>query len=266
MYDVTNRQTDTGLFRLRELIMKKTTGLALTLLAATSISTAQQTAENMSIDPMWLHVPALVPGEEFVMTEPVMGSDIPMEIRMVEMLDGVYSPIAIRKPAGEGPFPTIVFAHMNGGFGLRWLREWANYGSGTLEEFLDEGYAVVWMRYRAEVDTPYGSELTVREFQGRDRWSRGPLEYEDAIEIVKYVRELPYVDADRVGWLGVSHGSEMLFKVASEYDGLRAGVATEPAAADYLARLPWRSTRRRCRRRRSRPCAAESTMLRRCAG
>ena len=88
------------------------------------------------------------------------------------------------------------------------------------------------------MDTAYGSELTVREFQGRDRWSRGPLEYEDAIEIVEYVRALPTVDADRVGWVGVSHGAEMLFKIASEYQGLRAGVASEPAASDYLARLP----------------------------
>ena len=30
----------------------------------------------------------------------------------------------------------------------------------------------------------------------------------------------------------------MLLKVASEYQGLRAGVASEPAAMDYLARLP----------------------------
>ena len=193
---------------------------------------------NHSIDPAWLHVPEAVAGEELVLTEPVMGSEIPVEMRFVELLDGVYAPIGFRKPAGEGPFPTVVFAHMNGGYGLRWIREWTQYGSGTLEAFLDAGYAVVWMRYRAEVDTPFTTELTVREFQGRDRWTRGPLEYEDAIEIVEYVRELPDVDADRVGWLGVSHGGEMLLKVASEYDGLRAGVAAEPAAMDYLAPLP----------------------------
>ena len=194
--------------------------------------------ENHSVDPAWLFVPEPVAGEKFVLTEPVMGSDIPLELRFVELLDGVYAPIGFRKPAGEGPFPTVVFAHMNGGYGLRWIREWTQYGSGTLEAFLDAGYAVVWMRYRAEVDTPFTTELTVREFQGRDRWNRGPLEYEDAIEIVEYVRELPDVDADRVGWLGVSHGGEMLLKVASEYDGLRAGVAAEPAAMDYLAPLP----------------------------
>lgn len=194
--------------------------------------------ENRSIDPAWLFVPEPVAGEEAMLVEPVMGSDIPVEIRFVELLDGVYAPIGVRKPAGEGPFPTIVFAHMNGGYGLRWIRDWTQYGSGTLEAFLDAGYAVVWMRYRAEVDTPFTTELTVREFQGRDRWNRGPLEYEDAIEIVEYVRELPDVDGDRVGWLGVSHGGEMLFKVASEYQGLRAGVASEPAAMDYLARQP----------------------------
>ena len=194
--------------------------------------------ENRSIDPAWLFVPEPVAGGEAVLVEPVMGSDIPVELRFVELLDGVYAPIGVRRPAGEGPFPTVVFAHMNGGYGLRWIREWTQYGSGTLEAFLDAGYAVVWMRYRAEVDTPFTEELTVREFQGRDRWSRGPLEYEDAIEIVEYVRALPDVDADRVGWLGVSHGGEMLLKVASEYGGLRAGVAAEPAAMDYLASLP----------------------------
>ena len=208
-------------------------------IAFTAVFSAGAVAqENQSIDPMWLFVPERVSGDEAVLVEPVMGSDIPVEIRFVELLDGVYAPIGFRKPAGEGPFPTVVFAHMNGAYGLRWIREWTQYGSGTLEAFLDAGYAVVWMRYRAEVDTPYGTELTVREFQGRDRWSRGPLEYEDAIEIVEYVKNLPDVDGDRVGWLGVSHGGEMLFKVASEYQGLRAGVASEPAAMDYLARLP----------------------------
>ena len=196
------------------------------------------TQENRSVDPAWLFVPEAVAAEESVITEPVLGSDIPVELRFVELLDGVYAPIGFRKPPGDGPFPTVVFAHMNGGYGLRWIREWTQYGSGTPEAFLDAGYAVVWMRYRAEVDTPYGSPLTVREFQGRDRWSRGPLEYEDAIAIIDYVRALPAVDEDRVGWLGVSHGAEMLLKVASEYHGLRAGFASEPAAGDYLARLP----------------------------
>ena len=211
---------------------------ALFFIAASIFFTASLAQENQSVDPTWLYVPEAVTEDEPVLIEPVMGSDIPVELRFVELLDGVYAPIGFRKPEGAGPFPTVVFAHMNGGYGLRWIREWTQYGSGTPEAFLDAGYAVVWMRYRAEVDTPYGSELTVREFQGRDRWSRGPLEYEDAISIIEYVKQLPAVDSDRVGWLGVSHGGEMLLKIASEYDGLRAGVASEPAAMDYLAKFP----------------------------
>ena len=102
--------------------------------AAMSVS-AQDRSGNNSIDPMWLFVPEEVSGTEPIITESNMGSDIPAEYRFVELLDGVYAPISIRTPEGEGPFPTIVFAHMNGGFGMSWMREWNNYGSGTLERF-----------------------------------------------------------------------------------------------------------------------------------
>jgi dienelactone hydrolase len=194
---------------------------------------AQQ--QNQSIDPMWLFVPERLDDAQVEMTEPVMGSDIPARYMFVELLDGVYAPIGFRKPEGDGPFPTIVFAHMNGGLGLRWLREWTQYGSGTLEEFLDAGYAVVWMRYRAEVDTDFSVPLTVREFQGRQRYSRGPQEFEDAVEIIEFVKSLPEVDADRVGYMSVSHGGEMLMKIATQYHGLRAAIATEPASGGFLA-------------------------------
>ena len=142
--------------------MRTNLGPTIMSLAISSVAVAQQSTVNHSIDPAWLFVPEQIAGSEFVVTESVMGSDIPVQYRFVELLDGVYAPIGVRTPEGDGPFPTVVFAHMNGGFGLRWVREWTNYGSGTLEQFLDAGYAVVWMRYRAEVDTLYGDELTVR--------------------------------------------------------------------------------------------------------
>ena len=215
---------------MRRLLLGTAAGLALSFAAL-----AQQ---NHSIDPMWLFVPEQIDDIRMEMTEPVMGSEIPVRYMFVELLDGVYAPIAFRKPEGPGPFPTVVFAHMNGGFGTQWLREWTHYGSGTLEEFLDAGYAVVWMRYRAEVDTDFSVPLTVRPFQGRERYSRGPQEFEDAIEIIEFVKALPEVDADRVGYMSVSHGSEMLMKIASIYDGLAAAVATEPASTGFLAPLP----------------------------
>ena len=103
------------------------------------LSALASAQENRSVDPSWLFVPESIESEELVIVEPVMGSNIPVELHFVEMLDGVYSPIGYRKPLGDGPFPTIVFAHMNGGYGLRWIREWTQYGSGTLEAFLEAG-------------------------------------------------------------------------------------------------------------------------------
>lgn len=91
------------------------------------------------------------------------------------------------------------------------------------------------MRYRAEIDNVYGPPIRESTRQGRQLFNRGPYEYDDAISIIKHVKTLPYINADRVGYLGLSHGGEMLFKIASEYHGLRCGIAVEPASGEYLA-------------------------------
>jgi dipeptidyl aminopeptidase/acylaminoacyl peptidase len=201
---------------------------------------AQTEPKNFSIDPWHIHVPKAVANPVTIVTEKIPGSGLTAEIQFVEMADGVYSPIAVMKPAGNGPFPVLLLAHMNGGQGTQWLREWLQYGNWTPEQFVQAGYAVVWMRYRAEVNNTYGPPLVERERQGRQLFNRGPYEYDDAIAIAEYVKTLPYVAPDRVGYLGLSHGGEMLFKIASEYHGLRCGIAVEPASGEYLAVGPRR--------------------------
>jgi dipeptidyl aminopeptidase/acylaminoacyl peptidase len=74
--------------------------------------------------------------------------------------------------------------------------------------------------------------------QGREMFNRSPLEYEDEIAIIEYVKRLPYVDADRVGLIGLSHGGEMILKLTSEYHGVAAAVASEPASHEFLALTP----------------------------
>jgi len=69
-------------------------------------------------------------------------------------------------------------------------------------------------------------------------FNRSPLEYEDEIAIIEYVKTLPYVDPDRVGLIGMSHGGEMILKLTSEYHGVAAAVACEPAAHEFLALTP----------------------------
>jgi dienelactone hydrolase len=178
--------------------------------------------------------------QHIVVTEPVKGSAIPVHLMMIEMIDGVYLPIGLRKPAGRGPFPLVVFASGNGGRGMAWVRDWTQNRSWTQEQFLEHGYAVAWLRYRAEVDYAYDKigKLIEDKRQGRQLLNRGPLEYEDVISIVEHMKTLPDIAGDRIGYMGVSHGGEMAFKMASEYHGIRAMIASEPAAHEFLRLRP----------------------------
>ena len=178
--------------------------------------------------------------EHIIVSEKVKGSSIPVHLMYVEAIDGAYIPIALRKPEGPGPFPIVLFATGNGGGGMAMLREHVQNLSWTQEQFVAAGYVAVWMRYRAEVDYAYDriGKLISSGRQGRQLLNRGPLEYEDAIAIADYVKTLPFVDAKRVGYMGMSHGGEMALKIASEYHGFRAMVASEPASHEYLRLKP----------------------------
>jgi dienelactone hydrolase len=161
-------------------------------------------------------------------------------LQYVETWDGLYAPIGLRLPPGAGPFPAVLLSHGNGGGGAAWIREAMQHRRYTVDRFVEAGYACAWTRYRTEVDSGYarGGRLRRAPGPGNEVLSRSPLEYEDAIAIVEHVRALDAVDGDRVAWVGVSHGGEMLLKMAAEYDGLAAGVAAEPAAHEYLGLGP----------------------------
>ena len=178
--------------------------------------------------------------QHIVITEPVKDSPIPVDLMLVEMIDGLYAPIGLRKPPGNGPFPLVLFASGNGGGGMAWVREATRNRSWTQEQFLAAGYAVAWLRYRAEVDYAYDKigKLIEDRRQRRQLLNRGPLEYEDVISIVDYLKTLPDVAPDRIGYMGMSHGGEMALKIASEYHGVRAMVANEPAAHEFLRLKP----------------------------
>lgn len=178
--------------------------------------------------------------EHISVTETVPGSDIPVQLMYVELIDGVYAPIGLRYPQGNGPFPIVLFARGNGGGGMAVVREFTRNSSWTQEQFLAAGYAVAWLRYRAEVDYAYDriGALVQDIRQRRQLLNRGPLEYEDVIRIAEYVKTLPRIDGERVGYMGVSHGGEMALKMASEYQGFRALIASEPASHEFLRLRP----------------------------
>jgi dienelactone hydrolase len=184
--------------------------------------------------------PIGVDPEHIVVTEPVPGSEYPVHLMYAALVDGVYAPIGLRYPRGNGPFPIVLFARGNGGGGMAVVREFTRNSSWTQEQFLAAGYAVAWLRYRAEVDYVYDrvGKLVQDIRQGRQLLNRGPLEYEDVISIAEYVRTLPAIDSERIGYMGVSHGGEMALKIASEYRGIRAMIASEPASHEFLRLRP----------------------------
>jgi dipeptidyl aminopeptidase/acylaminoacyl peptidase len=174
--------------------------------------------------------------EHVVATEPVPGSDVPVQLMYVPTRDGLYAPIGLRRPPGEGRVPIVLMASGNGGGGMPWIREAVRNRGYFMECCLGAGFAVAWLRYRAEVELGYnkGGRLIEDIRQGRQLLNRSPLEYEDEIDIVTYVKTLPFVDPDRVVLAGVSHGGEMIFKLTAEYHGVAAGVACEPANHEFL--------------------------------
>jgi len=212
------------------------------MLQMTRIILATLAARLLPVMALWsASLGANADGGIVYMTEPVEGSVFPVTYHLIETDDGLFTPIGLRKPTGDGPFPIVLFASGNGGEGLEYVRDYSHNRGWTLDQFLDAGYAVAWLRYRSEVDVPVydGSPRIGRGWSGRPRFNRAPLEYEDVVAIIAYVKTLEFVDAGRVGYMGMSHGGEMLMKIASEYpDILRVGIASEPASSDFMDLAP----------------------------
>jgi dienelactone hydrolase len=181
-----------------------------------------------------------IPSHGFtVATKPISGSTIPVEYAVVLTRDEIYVPIAIRKPAGSGPFPAITMGWGEGREGMRKVKRLAEGLSQMQDRMLERGYVVVTVNYRNEV--PYAYEqakppVNLPDSISGDRrmLKSGPtLDHEDLIAIIRYLQSLPYVDKNAIGAMGVSHSGEMIMKAASEYT-FGAGVCIEPADHEFL--------------------------------
>ncbi len=168
----------------------------------------------------------------WIVSEHVQGSDSPLRLTFVPTCDGIHTPIALRKPPGDGPFSAVLFLSGNGGGGMTAARSAMLNRGYASDRFLSEGYVVAWLRYRAEVPRAYGSAEPLPK-EGR-MLPRSPLDHDDLIAIVGYIGRLPFVDPARVGLVGSSHGGEMILKAASEID-IGAGVLCEPASHEFLS-------------------------------
>jgi dienelactone hydrolase len=176
--------------------------------------------------------------DQLVITKNINGHEI--HLIYVETMDGLYTPLGLELPEGNGPFPVILLASGNGGEGMNWVIENSKNRRYTINKFLEQGYACGWIRYRTEVELGYneGGKLIRDGRQGREMFNRSPLEYEDEISIIEAIKQYREIDENKIGLLGVSHAGEMILKLTSEYHGVCAAVASEPATHEFLALNP----------------------------
>lgn len=169
---------------------------------------------------------------DFSIQLPVAAGDSPVELHLVFTDDGLYAPALLRTPPGDGPFPTVIALHGgSGGLGIAWLLDFVLNRGYALDRFLEAGYAVCFTEGRMEVEEAYQLD----PIESTTPPLPAVLDHHDVIATYDYLRGLPEVDADRIGFFGVSHGGELQLKVISELGSGPAALAPmEPAVVEYL--------------------------------
>jgi dipeptidyl aminopeptidase/acylaminoacyl peptidase len=135
--------------------------------------------------------------------------------------DGIDLSFVYRKPAGKGPFPTILFFHGGGGqSNLQGLK--SNLLTGAIQtRFLESGYLTI-----ASTRRPY--------WKSKDKRPTGFYDaVEDAAKIVEKTKTIPGVNPNQVVLYGGSGGAILAIATASKTD-LACVVAGEPATVVAL--------------------------------
>lgn len=193
----------------------------------------------MSNAPTQQQLVAAIPMHGYAISQPVTASPYPAHLTFVWCKDEIYLPIAIRKPPGAGPFPAITMGRGNGRGGMPHVIREVERCASMQDLMIERGYVVAYINYRNEVPHLYNDihrgQLIDDDMtdHGRVRKSAPSIDSDDLIAVVRYLRTLPYVNADAIGAMGVSHGGEMIMKAASEVS-FAAGVVIEGASHEYL--------------------------------
>jgi len=170
-----------------------------------------------------------LPHEKYIHV--VSESQSPVQQVYIKTKDGLYVAVAMRKPAGNGPFPALIHFHgAPGGRGMEKLVTWSrgDTGSPVFERFLQEGYVTVVADYR-------GGPGSLRPPLSED--PNAVTYADDAVAVLEAVRKLPYVDPERVNVYGVSLGGDVVMHLISRVK-VRAAVLGAPAPIRYLAVQP----------------------------
>ncbi|OUU80108.1 MAG: hypothetical protein CBC38_01560 [Gammaproteobacteria bacterium TMED78] len=162
------------------------------------------------------------------------------ELQLVPTQDEIYVPIGLVKPEGDGPFPIILIGSGQGINGIKKIQDQMDISHGLMMRLANRGYASAFVNFRNEVPELYNevgdAALIEDNVSGGSRTlrSRGSLDSDDFISILRHVGNLSYIDANRIGAIGSSHSGEIIMKAVSDSDLLAAAVPAEAAVREYL--------------------------------
>ena len=140
----------------------------------------------------------------------------------------------IHKPQGDAPFPAILFNH-----GSEQFSESAS-GKAIAAPFVDRGYVVFLPHRRGQGGSSDRSEyimdLILREpdlTRGKKFVELQEIHLLDVIAALFYLKQLPYVDRNRIAMIGGSFGGIQTILANEQPIGLRATIAFAPAAMSW---------------------------------
>ena len=138
----------------------------------------------------------------------------------------------IHKPHGNGPFPAIIINHGS--------EQTPKSGLKIAEPFTRRGYVVFFPHRRGQGRSSdrgeYIMDLIRREpgsSLGKKFVELQEIHQQDVIAALAYLKQLSYVDSDRIAMTGCSFGGIQTVLASEKKLGLRATVAFSPAAMSW---------------------------------
>lgn len=148
----------------------------------------------------------------------------PPELTTVETDDGHVLDVLVYRPAGEGPFPTIVSVY-GGPHAQQVLAGWGPTVAMRRQWLRSLGFLVVVADNRGAA----GRGLA---FEGAIRWNLGDVEVRDQVTVVRELARRGLVDPGRVGINGWSYGGYLsALALAKEPGVFTAAVAGAPVTS-----------------------------------
>jgi carboxymethylenebutenolidase len=141
----------------------------------------------------------------------------------------------IHKPQGDGLFPAILLNHGS---------EHPKSGKLMAKPFASRGYVVFVPHRRGQGSSSDQSEYIMDLIRQEPEFNRGKkfvelqeIHQEDVIAALSYLKQLPYVDPNRIVMAGCSFGGIQTVLATEKQLGLRGTIAFAPAAMSW-AKVP----------------------------